>query len=497
MSISWFSVVILLIVITVTLIEVYRGMSRGFFPTLLSLGLMIPCSLTALLIAPALSRSLASSIMDNLVRPDYNYQTLLSMFTSMDSLVHSAAQLIATILMFVLCFLLLRPVFRFICYCFTLEHLSANDSDPGYSREKTSFCYRHNALLGGITGGICAIIISMVITCPFMGALRVADDVIDMAETFDPELWSMTTLSDEDVDTIKKLPKDLPGNLLYEFGGKYMFYATAKTEFDGEIVYLHTELDHVESLFSHLSAVTAILNDTTSVTQEQIDHLKALRDDINNLQVLHGLVSDYFSCCAQVWLNGYPYYGFPQPQMHPVVQPLIDDILLVCTTSDYSTIKANATTLLNTYIYILESELLSLSHDNLDGVLLLLERTQLLTKLEAELEKNPNMEQVRISSVGMQLWGEVIQSHSFTPSYLSIFYENVANALNTVHRRGYGSPEEKIAVLSTYLDKYYAEMKLTIPTVLSDAIATELVYQIPAQGDFTGLEIQEFFSQYN
>lgn len=497
MSISGFSVIILLIILTVMAIEVYRGMRRGFFPSLLSLGLLIPCILAALLIAPGLSRSLVSAIMRHVVRPNAEYQALLGIFPSMEVLAPAAAQLIATLLLFILCFALLRPLARFLFFCCTLDHLDNSDCDPGFSREKNSFCYQHNTLLGGITGGLCGMIICMVITCPFMGALRVADDVIVIAESFEPALWSMTTLSEKDVKTIKDLPDDLPGNLLYEFGGKYMFHAAAQTEFDGETVYLHTELAQIHSLLSHVPDALAVLSNPSAATDEQLQQLRALRDDFNDLQVCHSLVADYFAPCTWAWLNGYRYFGISYPQVHPVMRPLMDDILEVCTTTDHRTVKANATTLLNICILLAESDLQSLPSHDLNAIFSHMEKTKLLSKLEQELDKNPNMEQIRLSSVSMQLWGMVMKSKYFSPTALNHFYENIANTLNAIHQRGYGSAEEKITVFGTHLNRFLTEMNLNLSETLVDAIATELIYLTPAESEFTSTQIQEFFVQYN
>lgn len=497
MSITGFSVIIFLIMLTATAIEVYRGIRRGFFPTLVSLGLLIPCILMALLIAPGISKALVSTIMNNIVYPNAYFRSSLELFPSLQVLAPAAAQLIVALLMFVVCFALLRPLFRFLYYCFTADRIPTSDWDPGFHREKNSFCHQHNKLLGGIAGGICGLIVCMVITCPFIGALRVADEVIETAESFEPALWSMTTLTEEDVETIKDLPEDLPGNLLYEFGGKYMFYAAAKTRFDGETVYLHTELEQLRSLISHLPDATAVLSDPTSATAEQIQHLKDLRDDFNDLQVCHSLVADYFAPCAQAWLDGYLYFGIPYPQVHPVVRPLMDEILAVCATTDHSTVKANATTLLNICILLAESDLKSQPEHDLSAVFSYMDKLNLLSKVQKELDKNPYMEHIRLSSVSMQLWREIMNSSYLASSALHTFYNNIADTLNTIHYRGYGSAEEKITVFTTYLNRYLTALKLDLPAMLKDSIATELIYLTPVDGTFTGEQIQEFFNQYN
>jgi hypothetical protein len=496
MSISWFSVIILLIVAVVAFIEIYRGIRRGFFPTLISLGVMIPSILAALLIAPPIARGIVAPVFENMIQPSYLYQMLLVDFNSMGPFLQAAAQMVVSLLLFVVCFAVLHPLLRLVFYSFTIDSRASRGDDPGYCCDKVSFCHRYSRTLGGITGGVCALIISMVITCPFMGSLRVAGDVIDMAEEFEPNLWSMTTLSAEDVDTIKSLPDDLPGNVLYELGGKYMFRAAAQTKVYGERVYLHTELEHVESIFSQLPAAFAILEHPTEVTSEQIAQLKTLRDHFNQLKLCHGVVSDYFAYCAKTWLAGSPYYSFSQPQLHPIAQPLMNEILLVCAESTADTVKSNVTTLLNAYILHLESNLLTVNANNYSELLSCLEESQLIPKLETELAKNPNMAHIRISVVSLQLWSTALKTLKLPAAALSDFYDHMAVSLNTVHNRGYGSSQEQVSVLRTYMNKYLTERQLSLPDFLCDAIVTELVSLSPEEGEFTGAQIEAFFQQY-
>jgi hypothetical protein len=177
MSISWFSVIILLIFATIAFIEIYRGVQRGFFPTLISLGILIPSMILALLIAPPLSRSISTPIFNQIIRPSSLYRYFTSGFTSLDPSVLAGLEILVSLLLFVICFFLCRLVLRFLFSSLAFESLSPSDTDPGFCQDKVSFCHRHSALLGGITGGICAIILSMVITCPFMVLLHLADEV--------------------------------------------------------------------------------------------------------------------------------------------------------------------------------------------------------------------------------------------------------------------------------------------------------------------------------
>ena len=72
----------------------------------------------------------------------------------------------------------------------------------------------------------------------------------------------------------------------------------------------------------------------------------------------------------------------------------------------------------------------------------------------------------------------------------------MAVSLNTVHNRGYGSSQEQVSVLRTYMNKYLTERQLSLPDFLCDAIVTELVSLSPEEGEFTGAQIEAFFQQY-
>ena len=52
-------------------------------------------------------------------------------------------------------------------------------------------------------------------------------------------------------------------------------------------------------------------------------------------------------------------------------------------------------------------------------------------------------------------------------------------------------------MFTTYLNRYLTALKLELPAMLKDSIATELIYLTPVDGTFTGEQIQEFFNQYN
>ena len=497
MSISLFSVVIVLIFLTVSAIEIYRGTTRGFYHALISLGTLVPSTCLALLITPFFSEEIVSMVFRYIIEPLPVYQQWLPFFPSLTPFLQGMAQIVLNVVLVVVVTLLLRLLLRFMIFAFTNESWEEDKEEPTYAKAAHSFCHRHSALLGGIVGGICAIIISILLTCPIMGALHVADDVIQIAESYDPTLWSATTLSEEDVDNIKAYPNDLPGNLFYELGGDALFKAAARANIYGHTVYLHQELQTVEETYWHFTGAYEALLNPTLATPEHLAHLDGMRDGVTQLNLCHGIISDYFAQCAQYWLDGLSYYGIAKPQLPEIAEPIFDQVLSVCASSTADTIKDNAATILNIYRIILESNILNVPANDYTALIACLEETHLITRLDAELSDNPNMRHIRISAMGMQLLFDTMQQYSYTEQQYTAACESISKALNTVRGRGYGSIEEQVEVLHTYVDKYFTELGVTLPAIVSEAIASELT-QLPLDGneEITADQVQAFFNKY-
>lgn len=475
MLISLFSVAILLIVATVAAIEIYRGICNGFSKSLISLGALIPCILFSLLLAPLLARQITSLLFTYALRPWWIYQYYAQLIPSLDPLIQAVAQVVVSLLLFVGLFFLLRPLARFVIFCQTIEMLVPQEDDPGYSQENHSFCQRHSKVLGGMIGGLCAIVISMVITCPIMGVLHIADSALHLVVQVEPEIWSQTPLTEEDVETLTELPDDLPGNLLYQLGGEFMFRSLAKTDIYGQTVSLYQELDALEETVTALTSAYNLFLPNAQVTPEDLVQLAALRDGLQKVNLCHGVISDYLSVAAKYWRNGQSYFYFNMPAVPAMVQPLFDSMLEVVAQSDHSNIRENIATLANMYILVLDSPLASELPPDALTLLSDPETATLLNAMEKELNKNVHMQQVDISAINMQLLRSCIAQADLYAVHYENLTGNLAKAVNIVTNRGYGSTQEQVAVLNTYAQKYFAEAGLLLPEFMATTLSTQLI----------------------
>ena len=108
MSISLFSVVIVLIFLTVSAIEIYRGTTRGFYPALISLGTLVPSTCLALLITPFFSEEIVSMVFRYIIEPLPVYQQWLPFFPSLTPFLQGMAQIVLNVVLVVVVTLLLR-----------------------------------------------------------------------------------------------------------------------------------------------------------------------------------------------------------------------------------------------------------------------------------------------------------------------------------------------------------------------------------------------------
>lgn len=265
MSISLFSAVIILIFFTSAILEIRRGITNGFFRSLVNLGTLIlsiisaivfsthladafitglfkPLTSLALLIlsivgaGASMSNSILSNDLQFLVQLLKDY--IMGLESPLFQLQNTLAAMFSSFL-FVLIFFLMRGAFNRVASWILRKKATPFRTDFDYLRSVHSFCQRNSKLLGGIVGVIMAFIISMAITAPVMGNLRVVVAANDHLQKINPEVLDLLNFSDEDVALLAHYSKDLPGNILYELGGKSIYQLTAQAQIDGQLFQLH------------------------------------------------------------------------------------------------------------------------------------------------------------------------------------------------------------------------------------------------------------------
>lgn len=497
MSFSLFSVIIIMIFAIIAAVEVYRGITRGFEKSLISLGALAVSTVISLIVSPALSGLVVSLVMRRIVRPIKMYQNLIRGYESYDAIIEAIAAAMVSTLFFVLLFFVIRLILSCILSTVIKRKMKPKENDPGFHMAKRSFCYRNNKLFGGIVGAVCAILITTILLSPVLGILSVAKTAMKMAERADSKIWEKARIPEEELDAFRACTNDLPANLLYEMGGKYIYHAVAKTNIYGENAYVLNELETVEGMLEDFLGIYKIIRNPKNATEENFEQIDGLKEGIHELKICHGVLGEHFAYCAGAWLDGKMYFEIRKPSMHKIIEPVFDEVLRVCAETDENTVKQNIETLLNMYKLVLESGIAEIKSNDFNGLIECLEDTDLIDKLDVELAKNPNMREISVSSIAMKLVADKIEAIPYVEEEYVALTESLADAISAVKSRGYGSTEEMVSVLSVNAQKYINDFGIEIPDVIAESAAKEFLNSFDyMSSDITAEQIEELLKGY-
>ena len=495
MSFSLFSVAILLLFFAVLSLEIYRGITKGFFLSLISLGTVAASVAISVLLTPVLAMLVTGLFFDVAVEGIGEYQELLAEFASMGLLIEAVVSAVVSTLLFVGVFYLVRWTLNLIIRTILHKKLKSDPRDPDYRIEKNSYFDRHRKLLGGVVGGVSALIITMVLTTPIMGTLDVASQAIQVVHKVDNS--TAAAIGEENIESIEKYSTDIPGNIFYQLGGKLMFSSVASTYMYNEKVYLLPEVDTLKKTVDDFMLVYDAFQKPEEVNREQIEGIHQLCDDIEGLEMCNGVLADVLSRGADVWRRGNLYFDIPKPEVNELVDPAFDEILIVCSNTDNTNANLNFTTLLKIYAVILDSGVIRVNITDYDETMAFLTEHDMLDQLTEILDQNPYMSGVNISSIAMTALSHHLMLYNYDAEKVDVLADGIADAINTVNIKGYGEYEEKLKALAEYTVKYTNDYGVTVPEEVAELVAHEFFTSVSdIEGDVTAENVIEIFEKY-
>jgi len=498
MSFTIFSVAIILIFATAAIIEIYRGIERGFQRTLIELGVIAVGIILSALISPLLSKAIVKPILDLTLRKMGFYESFISEFRSLDLLIEALVCIIISALLFMILFFILRGILGKLVMLFVGKALKARKDDPGYSKENVSFFYKNNKVLGGILGAVCAILVTMVSTSPVLGLLDVSGTAVTAAEEINPNVWAQFRIDAKSMDMLQKYSNDVPGNIIYRCGGEYMFRATASTELYGKRVYLTDELDTVIDTLKDFSYVLTVVKTPEKSNPLYIERINSLCDNIQNLNIVHGVLAEFMAKEANAWLEGSGGQLTQSIPSNAVTKPIFDEITQVCAKSNESNIRENITTLLRVYAIFLDSGLHSIDIENPDDLIEVITKSDVIQRIQDELSANPSMKRIRVSALALNVLArQIIDKGRQTQDYLNLM-DNIADAISTVQNKGYGTMDERVTVLTDRVKQYVTDYGVDISDKMAQYTSEELLAILEADGALIPADqIDEIFADYS
>ena len=490
MSFSLFSVAIILLFFVILAIEVYCGVRKGVRQSFILLGSNLASVVLSVMLTPLLSMLITKLVFRLGVRRIAAYQRLLDMFASLEALV----SMLLSVIMFVGMFFLIRAIIALIVKIICRASQKEKAENPEYRVEKNSYFDRNSKVLGGVAGAISAIVITMVITAPIMGGFDVAYKVVGTVERVNTKI--VNRIGEKNVQAIKTYAMDIPGNVFYQFGGKYIFQGAASTYLYGERADLMTELDVVDQTVEDGLALYRALMSSKIGTAKRVEYVHQLCEDMDDFRICRVPAAEVISKAATAWRNGEKFYGISMPKLNPLYDPVVEELLDVYARTDVDSVEANAVTALKIFAVMIESKVLYLSADDYDEFLEIMQDGNFVHKVNAILNENPNMRGINLSALALSAVSTHLKDNDIEAEKLHVFAGDMAQAVNSVNKKGYGSDEERATALATYAVEYIEDYGLTVSPEIAQLVAGELLKKLPSGGEVTADQICEIIDEY-
>jgi hypothetical protein len=476
-----------------------RGAKMGFTKSAAALVAVFVSLIISLVLSPRISQLIAELILEIVkVTPMY-IQLMLPESVYIDMFIVSSASMVMSSVLFLLVYILMKMILTSVFY--RMYKKIEKEKNPFPSETAPGHERNHNAW-GAAVGGISAFLSVVIVFAPITGTMRAAQKTIEIIDKSAPEYFAHPE-AHEQVEAFYTYASDGMAMMLYTAGGEIIYTSAASATVNGETVYMVHELNSVEAIMNDFLALYPLLSDPINKGDESAKYISSLCDNIERSKMIDIVMAEFLPNLATVWLHNEPYMMIPRPELNELIDPVFEGVLEICADSDIYNVKDNTTSLLRIYAILLSSGILS-AGDDFEVIVACLRESDLLAKLDAEIERNPNMEiiktytaEIAMRALADKIYGGVMGdiAGGITEEDCGLLAEKLADAISTINNKGYGTMEEKVSAMMSYAQEYLSDYGVDVPEELAAPIAETMLSQI-GSGEISAGEIEEFLKGY-
>ena len=493
MTFTWFSVAVLAVLATFVAFGAVRGARTGFTKTFISLAALAASLVVSLVISPYVSQIFGSMLL-GLVQPLYTMMFPPSAY--MDLLITAVLTALISSFFFLILMWVLKKWFAML---FKMVYRSAEKNGSAFPTENAPAYERRPKVWGAAVGALSGLLVTITILAPVTGSLRLAGKIVDIVDKADPNFFALEEARRE-VNNFKKYTNDSVSMMLYSMGGEFIYSSAASVSVNGETIYAVKEVESIEVLVEDFIALFPVLVAPETAAPEHSAAIDDLCVHMDDSQIIDLLMAEFLPQASSAWLRGEVFMMIPKPNVNSLIEPALDGLLQICADSDVYTVKDNATSLLRIYSIILKSGILQ-SGDDFDSVIRCIQSSDLLAKLEAEIDKNPNMgivktytAEIAMRALASEIYGA--NAGNIPLENYQVLTEKLAEAMGTINNKGYGTNEEKISAMTSYAQEYLGDYGITVPVSLAEPIAEIMLSKVGSSGEVSAESIQDFLKSY-
>jgi len=491
--VSLFSFAVVFVIAICLFIEISRGINRGVRKTSVTLGVVILSIFAASLIT-SLTSGLLMSLAQEMLRSSIDSSFADSQFPSIAILIPAYVVALVSPVVFLILFWLCRMIFSMITRLLYKTKLKNSKNDAGFDTKDARWSAARSKGYGGAIGAICGFITAAVVLSPFLGTLNVASKVIGIFEKND-ELLEEASVDYRDYRAVKWYAEELPISIMYYSGAGSIYNSVARASLEGEKIVILKEIDNINTSISMVYTVVDTFKNIDSVTSDKITEIGDMLSALSDSPTFSMLAKDFLSGASRAWLSGTTYMGVESFVSGGPVEPLISEMLKVCSSTSKDTVNEDLMTVLHVLSIAVENGLSQT--DDYAAVIEKMNDGMVITRLCEELEKNPRMSYISdgIWEVSMKAMAYLVEYYNYQQGQYEGLMQQLADSMNEV--KGY-KYDQRVEKMSQYAISHFESiMGIAIPKdialIMAEAMDSE-IYTV--DGTVRVSDVKAFFEFY-
>lgn len=510
MTFTIFSMAVILLIATLILVWVFKGIKKGLAKMLIELGIALGAVVLGILAARYLSDPVTNLVL-NFVQSTGMLASVESKIAHIYLLLFVIVDALISPLLFIALFFILRSLLRLIVGKIANRIMRDLPYDTASGSASDRWHHRNSKPLGAAVGFVCAIITSMVVASPIYGTIQTAGNLIGLIHG-ENAIMPMEQLKplEKEINTFVDMGHDIPGTVLDVIGGEALYQMLSYSEVDYEGVYYdskgveHPETINFEVYMSKESeSLAVILKDATGFAQlgntgglankDNLNIVRTVVKDIHNSDFLELMAADVLSGAARNWRQNTTYMQVAKPNLGSSGNYLFDVVLFVLENTSYEYVTTDIDTMINVLEIMLDSNLMSEADYN--ELLFNYEENDTYKKLCNELMANPRTQTIPEQVTAMTV---NIAAQAFTTLLTEDQYDkvtiNIASQFNEIS--SVADRDTKVTVLSQKTQDVAGEYDVDMPESIANATADALVSQFQDRTQINSKDVDSFISQY-
>ncbi len=493
MTFTLFSAAMLGIMALIIYGQARKGYKSGLNKSLINLASVFFSAIFGTVISVGLS-SLIENLTVWILQVSNLYGEIEELADSYMAAILLVSKMILSLLIFIPVFYILKFIINLIAGIILRKCIKKSRAlKTEYLPEDAPLYVRHGKKLGTIMGVISGFIIAVVLFMPFTGVLKTADKVVKIVEGYDmPEGKRL----DPRIFLISKYSDEFSVNLVYACGGDILFDLTARAEIYGIDVSLSDEIDSLSGV--DINRINPSKISFSNLSPELIHDIEKTLEEINKSTVFKVIAAEFVKNVSESWANGNSYYNVKKPNFssYAAVDNFMNELYLVCSTTDFYRYEADLETLFDIMEILIECKNL-MSATSYRDIITELHEKNILQRIDDELIKNPHMSVLssKIDDMLMSILSSEVQKiGDISPAAKKVVCREISDAINNT--KGLTGSVKTVA-LSNYLSQSFKDYGVYVPESFNSRISNILVSQISDdRSEVTEEDIENLFFRY-